>query len=791
MAFITCDILVLSPTAPLRADLAQRLAPLAQRPPQTAASIDAALPLLAGGRHVVVADPAAGDALTLANRLPEAGGSVGIVLLAETAPAPLPMGVVQAVPVTATDLALGLAVGQAAQFASAARTRVDAARELDELATLMPDTAALLFDQHLVCQLARGPLIDRIRLESIELTGQTAEQMAGPNWQYTRPFWEAALRGSRQRFDYSFEETGHVYATELIPHRAGGRVLDIACVIADVTAQRRAEAAEAEARAQLTRNEARYRAMVDNLHEGVALLDADGRWVANASAQRILGLTAAQLAGEEPLPPAWTATDADGNPLPLRDLPGHETRRTGVAQTDRTLGLRLADGTSRWLLVNTEPIPAQTDPTRRDVVSSFIDVTAQREAERALASEHADLAEAQALARVGSFRMDLSDMSWAWSDEACRIFGRSPGDPPADFPALLEHVHPDDQEFIARTWAQRQGQPAGPMELYFRLRHRGGSVAYVHLRAHVERDATGRATTFAGIVQDISERQEAELALRAAQRRFEAAFDEAPIGMILMDADGRNVRVNRAICELTGHTHAELLRRRHGVMTDTDQSAEDLQALGDLLAGTVQRWSAERRLIASDGRAMWVQLSAARLQVAPDEPPMILVHYLDISHRHRLERRLRHLAEHDPLTGVPNRRAWESQVPQAIEEAERSGAPLGMALLDLNAFKAVNDTLGHDAGDRVLREVAAAWRGQLRDSDLLARLGGDEFAVLLPDCGEGDLTELARRLRTALRYDPGCSVGAVTWHPGENAEDLVRRADEALYRDKLASRDAS
>ncbi|UUY04055.1 GGDEF domain-containing protein [Svornostia abyssi] len=140
---------------------------------------------------------------------------------------------------------------------------------------------------------------------------------------------------------------------------------------------------------------------------------------------------------------------------------------------------------------------------------------------------------------------------------------------------------------------------------------------------------------------------------------------------------------------------------------------------------------------------------------------------------------------------MPNRRAWESQVPQAIEEAERSGAPLGVALLDLNAFKAVNDTLGHDAGDRVLREVAAAWRGQLRDSDLLARLGGDEFAVLLPDCGEGDLTELARRLRTALRYDPGCSVGAVTWHPGENAEDLVRRADEALYRDKLASRDAS
>ncbi|MGK2938045.1 MAG: PAS domain S-box protein [Solirubrobacteraceae bacterium] len=791
MAFVTCDILVLSPTALLREDLAQRLTPLTQRSVQKAATIEDALPLLAGGRHVVVADSAAGDAATFATRLPEGGGSVGIVVLADEPPAPLPIGVVQAVPATVSDLELGLAVGQAAQHATAARTRTDAARELEELASLMPDTAALLFDKDLVCQLAKGPLIDRILQQSIDLTGQTAAQMAGPRWQYTRPYWEAALRGSRQRFDYDVEETGHVYAADLIPRRAGGRVIDIACVIADVSAQRRAETAEAEARDQLARSEARYRAMVDNLHEGVALLDADGRWVANASAQRILGLTAAQLAGEDPLPEGWTATDAEGTPIPLRDLPGHRTRRTGVAHTDLTLGLRLPDGTTRWLLVNAEPIPGQTDPARRDVLSSFIDVTAQREAERALASEHADLAEAQALARVGSFRIDLSDMSWTWSDEACRIFGRSPGDPPADFAGLLEHVHPDDQEFIARTWAQRQGQPAGPMELYFRLRHRGGVVAYVHLRAHAERDATGRASTFAGIVQDISERQEAELALRAAQRRFEAAFDEAPIGMILMDADGRNVRVNRAICELLGHSHAELLHRRHGVMTDTEQTAEDLQALGDLLAGTVQRWSAERRVIASDGRAMWVQLSAARLQVTPDEPPMILVHYLDISHRHRLERRLRHLAEHDPLTGVPNRRAWEAQVPQAIEEAARSGAPLAVALLDLNAFKAVNDTLGHDAGDRVLREVAAAWRGQLRDSDLLARLGGDEFAVLLPDCGQDDLSELARRLRTALRYHPGCSVGAVTWHPGEKAENLVRRADEALYRDKLASRDVS
>lgn len=785
MPFVPCDILVLSPESSVCDELVQRVSALTQGAVRSARSIDEALPLLAGGRHVVLADPAAADAATFATRLPEAGGSVGIVMLAEDPPAPLPVGVVHAVPRDADDLCLGAAVGQAAQFALTAPTRTDAARELDELTVPMPDAAALLFDRHLVCRLARGPLVDRILHQAIDLTGQTAEQMAGAQWRVTRPHWEAALRGSRQRFDYHVAETGNVYATDLIPRRAGGRVTDIVCVIAEVTAQRRAEAAEAQARDRLARSEARYRAMVDNLHEGVALLESGSAWVANASALRILDLTAEQLAGDEPLPAGWRAMDEDGTLLSLRELPGHHTRRTGEPHTDRTMGLHLPDGTTRWLLVNTEPIPSTIDPTRRDVVASFVDVTAQRDAERALAREHADLAEAQRIARMGSWRLELDDLSWVWSDEACRIFGRAPGDPAADFAEVLTHVHPDDRECLSRTWEQRLRQPAGPMELYFRLRHRAGTVAYVHLRAHIERDEQGRAIAVAGVIQDVSERQEAELALRAAQRRFEAAFDEAPIGMILMDADGRNVRVNHAICELTGHSHAELLRMRHGVMGATGPEAEDLQALGDLLAGTVQRWSVERRLIAADGRAMWVQISAARLQTTPDEAPMVLCHYLDISHRHRLERRLRHLAEHDPLTGVPNRRAWEAQVPQAIADAERTGAPLGLALLDLNDFKAVNDTLGHDAGDRVLREVAASWRSQLREGDLLARLGGDEFAVLLPDCGEGNLLELARRLRTSLRYEGGCSVGAVTRQPGEGPDDLVRRADAALYRDKV------
>ncbi len=138
----------------------------------------------------------------------------------------------------------------------------------------------------------------------------------------------------------------------------------------------------------------------------------------------------------------------------------------------------------------------------------------------------------------------------------------------------------------------------------------------------------------------------------------------------------------------------------------------------------------------------------------------------------------------DALTGVANRRAFDAELPRAVARARRSGEGLSLALMDLNGLKALNDSEGHDAGDRLLRESAAAWAGQLRGSDLLARLGGDEFAVILPSSGPEDAARLAARLRRALPHPAGCGIGIVAWDGSEGAADLVQRADRALYADK-------
>ena len=133
---------------------------------------------------------------------------------------------------------------------------------------------------------------------------------------------------------------------------------------------------------------------------------------------------------------------------------------------------------------------------------------------------------------------------------------------------------------------------------------------------------------------------------------------------------------------------------------------------------------------------------------------------------------------------MPNRRAFDEELPRAIARAERSGEPLALAYMDLNGFKALNDRDGHAAGDRVLKEVAASWQAQLRQSDVLARVGGDEFAVVLPDCGTSDVDVVAGRLRDAVTHAAGCGLGLVVWDGRESAGELVRRADEALYADK-------
>ena len=153
-----------------------------------------------------------------------------------------------------------------------------------------------------------------------------------------------------------------------------------------------------------------------------------------------------------------------------------------------------------------------------------------------------------------------------------------------------------------------------------------------------------------------------------------------------------------------------------------------------------------------------------------------------------LMQQIRTLARIDSLTGLYNRRTFEEELGRALWRAERDLRPVCVVLLDLDNFKRINDTLGHGTGDRLLKEAAAAWSGQIRQNDVLARYGGDEFAALLPDCSLHDAEIVAGRLRSAMPSQATCSIGFAMWDGKEKEDSLLTRVDEALYRAKRRGR---
>ena len=155
----------------------------------------------------------------------------------------------------------------------------------------------------------------------------------------------------------------------------------------------------------------------------------------------------------------------------------------------------------------------------------------------------------------------------------------------------------------------------------------------------------------------------------------------------------------------------------------------------------------------------------------------------------RQSRQLSELTRVDELTGLPNRRAWSTELPAAIERARRDRVELSIAMLDLDHFKRFNDEYGHQAGDRLLKGATAAWSAQLRAVDQLARYGGEEFIVLLPGATAELATGVLERLRASTPTGQTFSAGVATWDGSETSEDLIARADQALYQAKAAGRD--
>jgi diguanylate cyclase (GGDEF)-like protein/PAS domain S-box-containing protein len=312
-------------------------------------------------------------------------------------------------------------------------------------------------------------------------------------------------------------------------------------------------------------------------------------------------------------------------------------------------------------------------------------------------------------------------------------------------------------------------------------------------------DTAGSTVTgFIGVASDVTAQQRAEVALRSSEERFRLAFDNAPIGMALVSARpatlGRFLKVNYALCRLSGYALSDLLGADFRMLTESDPATSEPRQVADLLAGETSFLRDERRCRHADGHDIWIRMSASLVRDVDGEPNYCVLQIEDITARKDAEQRLIHQTLHDSLTGLPNRVLLSDHLAQALARAHRNGLHVGVLFVDLDNFKDVNDSLGHDAGDELLIDVARRLRGCLRDADTAARLGGDEFVVVCEDLAtREEAAAVAERVEQALdiaidvrghKVSVSASLGVAISDGSDRADDMLRKADSAMYRAK-------
>jgi len=428
-----------------------------------------------------------------------------------------------------------------------------------------------------------------------------------------------------------------------------------------------------------------------------------------------------------------------------------------------------------------------------DALSSMIMLKNLRESEK-------NLSRAQAVGQVGSWFLDVSANRLEWSAETYRIFG-IPQQEPVDLETFVAAIHPDDRNFALNAW--NEAMAGAPYDIEHRIVVRG-LERWVRECARIERDSEGRPLTGVGTVQDVTERKKAELALR----QYKVVIDTVNDGFWITDAVGNMLEANAAYAKMSGYSVDELVNMHVSQLEAIEQSMEEMRVhIEKVIARGHERFETRHRH--KDGHEIDVEVSATFMP----ELQQFFVFIHDITKRKRAEQEVHTLAFYDALTGLPNRRLLNDRVKTAIAAGKRCGRYGAVMFLDLDNFKPLNDTYGHDVGDLLLVEVAQRLTRCVREADTVARFGGDEFVVVLGelDPGKGESARqagiVAEKIcaalaepyalkhqregsaETTIEHRCTSSIGVALFVNHEvSAEEILKYADMAMYQAKEAGR---
>ncbi len=386
----------------------------------------------------------------------------------------------------------------------------------------------------------------------------------------------------------------------------------------------------------------------------------------------------------------------------------------------------------------------------------------------------------------------------SWSDSEGRLvyvndaFSRSLGYSKDEL--LSMRITDFDPDYPAELWPGHweELKQAGSQIFESRHRTRDGRIMPVEINANYIK--FGEDEYNCAYVRDITKRLEHERDLRVSATAFESLD-----GMMITDTDANLLKVNSAFTRITGYAAEEVIGKNPKLLKSGRQQAGFYKEMWKCIKDT-GHWSGEVWNRKKSGEIYPEQLSITAVKDADGRITNYVGSMIDITERKISESKIQQLAYYDQLTGLPNRQLFRNRLEQDMKRVSRKGSSLALLFIDLDQFKEVNDTLGHNKGDALLVEAARRIRKHVREADTFARLGGDEFTIILPEYGD-DLC-IDRVVQSVLQemekpFDLGegavghisCSVGiAVYPQDAESIEDLLKHADQAMYAAKDAGR---
>lgn len=411
------------------------------------------------------------------------------------------------------------------------------------------------------------------------------------------------------------------------------------------------------------------------------------------------------------------------------------------------------------------------------------------------------LALATRTAGLGVWEYEVASGRITCDDQVLRIHGIAREAFAGTLEAWFAIVHPQDRAKLRRE-TKATNWKAGVAEFQYRILWPDGSVRYIQSSAFAESYTAGGPARIIGTNLDATARHQAELQLQKSEERYRSAFQTAQDAINLNRlSDGTYIECNKAFLDITGYSLEEVIGRT-SLELDIWADPEDRERMVERLAAGSNCRNLEARFRMKNGDVFWGVMSASIMDV--EGVPCILSVTRDISEAKSAEQKIRSLAFYDPLTGLPNRRLLMERLRQAMAACSRKKRNGALLFIDIDNFKTLNDTLGHNTGDKLLQEAAHRLSGCVREFDTVARLGGDEFVVVLEDLSEhpqdaaNQAEVVARKILASVsntyllagseRYSTS-SVGITIFSGQEDKiDDLLQQADIAMYQSKTAGR---